>query len=382
MQSLVTTQNSSYASQWNSQFNNSQSHIISLKQRWIDTYNKLMPHQKTALNNVIEQHIEIFKQVYSAYDTWDKLPLAESCYVKASDLYIDTTMQRLLDIQWVVTIFSKFLPTSVIPIHVYRDEQGRLIAWDGQHTAIVLWLIITQVYGENPNNCMIPVNIYQSSCKNEMRENFVGLNSKERKKSLDPIDLWMQQIYGVRIDQSLDPNWISAEKKQQALEKYDLFVTANKFNNTDQYGAISRLQEINKLEPKVVEWLVQYLSLSTGNTRAADEKEVMIMGNFFNLCRIEKVPVDSNYITELFTVCNTLFNCDFEHHSVFWVKANQAYVNWHKNQGLTQFSKPRFKKEVLHGMPFLVAQLEKSFSRPVPKNVSNSEFVPDIKDLF
>lgn len=377
MHSLVTT---SYASKFNSQYNSNSSHIISLRDRWLSTTANLASYQKAALQNILTQYIDEFKRNNPHYEKFKDLPLAEAIMVKAGEVFIDTTMQRLLDLDWVMKILRNFKAVRVVPIQVYRDNDGRLIAWDGQHTAIMLWLIITQIFAEKIEDCEIPVVIYRSSLKNEMRENFVSLNSSESKKSLEPIDLWMQQLFGVRIDGSTNPAWAEAELKQQYIENNDLFVTASKFHNTDKDGAISRLQEINKLKPEVVSWLAYYLQLSTKGKRAVEEKEIMMMAKFFDLCRLEKIKVDDTYITELFSVNDRLFECNFEPSSIFWVKAHIAYTNWHRNAKLT--TNPRFNKEPIHGMPFLVAQLQKSFSRTVPNFVSNSEFIPAAEDLF
>lgn len=379
MLSLVTN---SYASTFNRQYNNNTSHIISLRDRWIHSVNALAPYQQSTLQNILTQLITEFKRDNPQYKKFKDLPLAEAILAKADDVYIDTTMQRLLDLNWVMSILCDFKAVRVVPIQVYRDKSGRLIAWDGQHTAIMLWLLITQVFAENPKDCQIPVVIYRSNLKNEMRENFVSLNSSESKKSLEPIDLWMQQIFGVRIDNSTNPAWVEAEQKQQHIEKNDLFVTANKFHNTTENGAISRLQEINKLKPEVVGWLAYYLQLSTRGARAVEEKEILMMAKFFDLCRLSKIEVNESYIIDLFTVMDKLFDSDFEPNSIFWVKTHNAYVNWHQNSGLSQFTNPRFNKEPIHGMPFLIAQLKKSFKKPVPVFTGSSEFIPAKADLF
>jgi len=379
MLSLVTH---SYASKFNQQYNSNTSHIIPLRDRWLTTVGYLAPHQKAALQNMLTQLITEFKRNYPQYKSFKNLPLAEAIMVKASEIFIDTTMQRLLDLNWVMSILRNFKAVRVVPIQVYRDDSGRLIAWDGQHTAIMLWLLITQVFAEKSEDCEIPVVIYRSNLKNEMRENFVSLNSSESKKSLEPIDLWMQQIFGVRIDNSNNPDWVEAELKQQHIENNDLFVTANKFHNTTENGAISRLQEINKLNPQVVGWLAYYLQLSTKGSRAVEEKEILMMAKFFDLCRLSRVDVNNAYITELFTVLDRLFDCDFEPSSIFWAKAHDAYINWHVKAGLSQFTNPRFNKEPIHGMPFLIAQLKKSFSQTVPSFNSTSEFIPARDDLF
>ena len=47
-----------------------------------------------------------------------------------------------------------------------------------------------------------------------------------------------QKVYGVPVDGSTNPSWLETEQKQQMLEKHKLFVTADKFDNTHEVGAI------------------------------------------------------------------------------------------------------------------------------------------------
>ena len=45
----------------------------------------------------------------------------------------------------------------VMPIQVYKEEGDDWIAWDGQHTAITLYIIATKVFGERPQTINIPL---------------------------------------------------------------------------------------------------------------------------------------------------------------------------------------------------------------------------------
>jgi hypothetical protein len=188
-------------------------------------------------------------------------------------------------------------------------------------------------------------------------------------------------VFGVRVDGADNPIWIATEKKQQAIEAAGLFVTSKKFGDEDEIGAISRLQEINKLSVEAVGWLTKYLAYSTGLTRSVDEKEIVMMGHFFLRCTQARIVVTDQYIAELFTVFNNLFGCDFTPNGNFWTKASVAYANWH-NANSYSLSGPRFNKEPVHGFPFMIAQLQKSFTQSLPRSDSNSEFWPAAEDLF
>jgi hypothetical protein len=300
-----------------------------------------------------------------------------------TQINIDGTMQRQLDIFWVLKLLNHFMATMVVPIQVYRPDPSKeeYLAWDGQHTIVLLWLISTQVLGVNPEELVVPVNLYHSNLKAEMRANFISLNSKEGKKQLELIDIFEQQVFGCRVDGSTNPIWIDAELKQRHIEKHGLFVTAKKFGDDDLPGAITRLQEINKLTVESVGWLCEYLAHSTKLDRPVEEKEMVMMAHYFDRCRLEGIDVDSAYIASLASVLDTLFDGDFSPMGSFWTKAGIAYHNWHDINS-NGFSAGRFNKEPVHGFPFLIAQLRKSFDRKTPRSDSKSEFWPAEEDLF
>jgi len=104
-------------------------------------------------------------------------------------------------------------------------------AWDGQHTVIALYIICVYILGEDPSKFMIPTVITKAEKKAEIRDLFIGENSEESKKLLEKIDLYMQYVYGVRVDGANIQHWVEAEKKQQHLEQADIFVTHEKFHN-------------------------------------------------------------------------------------------------------------------------------------------------------
>lgn len=379
----ITSTRTSFAAAMNSYYANPTSNLITVAQRYMDALAALPSHTQRMVSTMISQAIAEFKLNNPSIKTFTDMPLAQAQVAKLGDIYIDTTMQRLLNLHWVAELLGKFKSTKVIPIQVYVDQDGKICAWDGQHTVVMLYIIITAAFNLNPSDVLIPVNIYPSHKKNEMRECFLDLNSSEGKRSLDLIDIWQQMIFGVRVDGSTNPSWVHAEKKQQLLEKWDLFVTHLKFNNADQPGAISRLQEIHKMDLTSLDWLLEYLSLTTNGARPVDEKEMVMMSNYFYRCKYDNIQVDSNYIAQLSAVALTNWHGDFSPNGPFWNRVASAYRNWHQSQPGNQFITPKVSKEPLHGMPFLLAQLNKSMpGYTVPRNISHSPFNPFLTDLF
>lgn len=382
MQLLTNTNQKSYADIRNSRFNFDTDHIVSAKQRWEETYNSLPKYHQERVDYLLESAKHEFRRRNPDFTSWHTLPLVESKALKMDNISIDGTMQRQLNMYWVLTLLSTFCATRVVPIQVYKNEKtGQYLAWDGQHTLMLLWLIATQIFEQEPNDIEVPVNVYRSTLKSQMRNNFVSLNSKEGKKQLDAIDIWEQMIFGVRVDGCTNPTWIEAEQKQQHIEAMGLFITSKKFGDENEPGAITRLQEINKLDTDTVKNLVQYLAFVGGSNRPIVEKEIVMMANFFDRCRLEGIKVDHSYIADIATVALENWNADFSPNGRFWTRASNAYHKWHAQFG--QSLQGRFIKEPVHGTPFLIAQLKKSCPHlSIPRSNSKSEFLPFTKDLF
>lgn len=379
--------NHTYARKVNSRFQNPKSHIVDIETRWKTTYKSAAPFRQNIWSHTLSSIATEFRRRYPTINTWKDLNLAESKEVPLLSILIDTTMQRLLNINWSLNLLGNFRPTKVVPIQVYIDQDDNMLAWDGQHTLIMLWLLCTKVLDIDPATVTVPVNIYKSKMKNEIRDNYISLNGGESKQPMDTFDIIEQMIYGVRVDGSTNPLWIEANEKQTYLENYDFFMTAEKFGDHEEPGAISRLHEINSLQPKVVEKLIKYLAavidvdVNGTPVRVAEEKELFMMGNFFKFCHSANIDVTDQYITDLANLAKTKWSGDFSPEGSFWSKAQVAYCNWH-NRFWRNNTDPRFTKGLAHGMPFLLAQLKKDFNHPVPENRSSSEFIPAETDLF
>jgi len=379
----------SYASIKNAQYSNTQSAVRTIAQRWKETYDNLSDYNKLLVDLTLEQAKAEFRRRNPNLKKFEQLALAEAKEALMAQLNIDGTMQRQLDIFWVLKLLNDFLETMVVPIQVYRPDptKDEFLAWDGQHTLVLLWLIAVHILEQNPETLIVPVNIYKSSLKAQMRSTFISLNSKQGKKQLEPIDLWQQMVCGVRIDGATDPYWVEIELKQRHLEKMGLFVTAPKFNDQTMPGAITRLKEIKDLSVDAVANLSVYLALATKLQRPVAEKEMVMMAHFFDRCEADKITVDNAYIAEVVSVVDRHWNTEMHASGKFWITASNAYHNWHTetNKALAKAGfnvpTPRFSSEPIHGFPYLIAQLQKSMTKPVPSSDSNTPFWPLAQDL-
>jgi hypothetical protein len=382
----IVRQNLSYADIKNARFNNDTSQIFDAKARWIDTCQSSPSINQAVIANSLTAAVNEFRLRNPHITSWNDIErrLARACSVPMPFVKIDATMQRLLNVEWVLDLFNKFTPTKVLPIQVYQPDPtvDEYLAWDGQHTLILLWLIATQVFGEDPENVNIPVNIYDSHYKAEMRSGFVSLNSSDGSRQLDLFDLYEQMVYGVRIDKSTNPDWLQAERKQSIVESHGLFLTSKKFGDHDQPGAISRMQEVNKLTTESLTWLCEYLVAVGAQNRPVEEKEMVMMAYFFDKCRFLKTKIDTVFIYEIAAVAKRCWKADFGPYSDFWVKVQRAYGNWHLSVN-GPYAKSHFNKEPIHGYPFMVEQFKKDLPHQTfPDSRTNSDFKPAQEDLF
>ncbi len=375
----------SYAATQNARFSNAKSHYVSAMQRWQDTLKQLPANIRETINYRFISEIEEFKRRNPNIKSWnDILDLLPECKnTKMKNIFIDVTMQRILKHMWCCTIVGGFNPLKAAPIQVYRPDptKDEYVAWDGQHTLVSLWIIAVFVLNEDPANIEVPIVVYKSTQKADMRDSFVGHNGGEYKSQLDAFDKIEQKIYGVRIDKSKNPNWIEVEEKQQVVEAHDLFLTKKDIGNAHMPGAISRMQEFEKLDKEELDWLCTYLVAVGGNTRPPGEKELVMMSYFFQQVKFSGISVNKQYISDIASVLIRRFNADFDPDSIFWTKAGLAYNQWHRKH--VSGVDPRFNKEPIHGYPFLVEQLKKDLPKhSLPHSRTNSEFLPDNKDLF
>jgi|TARA_B100001094_G_scaffold281855_1_gene293561 hypothetical protein len=383
MQQLLQANITTYATQKNQHYSQATSHVVGIAERWASTIASLPSFYQSLVEQTLASAIAGFKSRHPDAKGLDDFPLAKAAELYMNLCSIDTTLQRELDVFWVLRILSQFCATMVMPINAYQDPKTKKwCIWDGQHTMMVMWLIATEIYKQNPKNVIVPACLYDISQRAQIRQNFTTLNSPAGKMTLDAIDHWQQSLFGVRIDGSTDPAWLNVDAKQKVIESRGLFVTAKKFGDTGENGAISRLQEINSLTINAVDNLMAYLSQVGADERPVYEKEMMTMGQFFKRCAQDNIQVDTSYIQDIADVILNHWGADFRPESNFWTDVRDSYNNWYNHTNLGSMSMPRYKKEWVHGGPFLIAQLRKDCPHlHIPGSGSNSEFQPLAADL-
>jgi hypothetical protein len=381
----------SYADTVNKQYKVTTSHFISLRER-------LSESVAAGTELMLDGMVAEFKRRHKSWKKYTDLNLCRAIMVPMDKILIDTTMQRKVNFKHILNILQYFEETMVMAIQVYEDPEkpGYYIAWDGQHTAIVLYILATKLFGQRIAELMVPVVIYSVKQKAEIRRNFILLNG-DAKDPLEFIDLWKQMVCGVLLDGATDKAWRQAAEKQAHFERAGLFATDAKFNDKDEAGAFSLLADTimskseKSLKPVDVTRMFADYWIALGKPeRSVDAKEARILYEYFDACVRDNIAVDNDYLIAFTQFTRDYFESDFNARGPFWDKCKMAYENWYcasnpdgeRDEKTNDIIVKGFTKEWKCGGPFLLAQLKKSTKLKVPKYDADSDFVPSKKDLW
>jgi hypothetical protein len=398
----MATATPTYADQRNSRFQNTQSHLVDLKQRLQDTIAALPPQAQRNWHAGLAKALKDFKRSHPKLkDFFDRsqFKLCAAQEIDAGDIMIDTTMQREPNLKWILHIISNFRAFMAQPIQVFCTPNGKWGAWDSQHTALALMLIVEKFFGLEIKDVKFPANIYDITSRADLRQLFISLNTtvgkNAGKKPLDIIDIFAQMVYGVEVDGATDPEWVAAWEKQQHIARAGMFVTAEKFNDTDQVGAISRLNELYAASVDVVRQFCVYGAFVVASQqRPINSKEIPIIIEFLNMCEQENITYSDAEIEEMAGICIDLFDANFDAKGPYWEQVHRANVNaYNASHTATQLPKhlwpaaPANLKNTPVGTAFFWHQMRQSWAANKPRSFrypknSFNVFVPAATDLF
>jgi hypothetical protein len=400
---------SQYAASRNARFSNTSSNLIDLVQRLNETIENLPAQARRNWQSSLAKALKEFKRKHPGLkDIKDrsKFRMCKSLMGKLKDIVIDTTMQREPNLQWILKIITNFRAYQAQPIQVY-ETNGRYGSWDGQHTALAFYLISVEGLGLDFDEIEVPINIYDILSRGELRSNFINNNTtvgkNAGKKPLDIIDIFMQMIYGVEVDGVTEQEWVDAHAKWKCISDAGMFITADKFNDTEQVGAISRLNEIadEKTSVKVVEQFAIYGKyIVDTQQRPLNSKEIPIIVEFLNLCATQDVVISDADIRDLAEHLVDLFDANFDAKGPYWEQVHQANINAYNKmysgdpaRGIEATPKhlwpepPKNLKNTPQGLAFFCHQLLKSWVPTKPKGFKFpkpvlSVYTPAPKDLM
>jgi hypothetical protein len=320
------------------------------------------------------------------------IKLCNAIDVSMDAILIDETMQRELNMRHILKILSYFSETMVMAVQVYEDPSrpGKYIAWDGQHTSIALYIILTKVFGERVAKAKVPVVVYSSHQKLEIRRNFILLNG-DAKESLDFIDTYKQMVYGVKVDGSTDEEWTDTALKNDYFAAAGLFATNAKFGDEDEPGAFTLLADTlmskslkTRKHPEVTRMFADYWAL-LNEERPVRAKEARQLYEYFNLCYEQGITVDQQYLLEMVAFTKEYFEANFGENGSFWDKVKMSYTRWyaHANpDSYQEFGLKGFSTEMRTGIPFLVAQMKESTNLKTPVYTPNNGYTVVKQDLW
>lgn len=348
-----------YADKVNNRYNKSQSHYVNIQQRI-----KQSLQNKTFEKQIVQESVEEFQRRNPHIKTWNDITLCKPGITTLDKIVIDTTLQRILDTMWASEIVDEFRQIAVAPISVYVDKEmsNHYICWDGQHTSVALMIIAANALGMKPEDCEVPINVYPSDSKSEMREMFIGHNGGF-KKSLEAFDFWEQMVFGVRTDgNTSNEEWNEVEQKQQWIESAKMFVTARKNGDTDMPGSISRLSEVmnRKYDAEVTYWFTKYFVSLNRSNRAVQPKECWMLYDYLQLCINDpNIKLTDTYVRSVAKALRVVGANDFDAED-FYDTAKESYQNDYRSRSpygnLWGISYP----EKRLGQTFLIAQLQKA----------------------
>ena len=381
-----------HAQKVNAQYRRTNSNFITLQQRLVEAL-QMSPIHASLLVSAIDE----FKRRNPIWSKFTDLKLCEAIQVTLDKVLIDTTMQRAVNMDHILDIISYFEETMVMAIQVYEDpdKPGFYIAWDGQHTAIALYIILTKIFGEQLASAIIPIVKYNVKQKLKIRRNFILLNGKA-KVQLDFIDTFRQMVCGAKIDGAIDSEWLDCALKNDYFEAAGLFATHTKFGDEDQPGAFTLLADTimstslkTRKHPEVTRMFARYW-IFLNEQRPVAAKEARQLYEYFDACYKQDIVVDDAYLLEMVRFTKQYFAADFSEYGMFWAKVKIAYTNWYRHVNANSTDTDSYGNVIVRGFttewrcgaPFIIAQLKKSTKLKTPVYNANNGFTVDNKDLW
>lgn len=347
----------------------------SIRDRYNNTYQNKPTQSKAAINIQLAAAQTVWNTDVTKKQIKDStnpiLPTPTPGSIEIGRIRIDDSVQRLLDLEHGFNIVAKWDWAQMNPPCVYLDPQtGDAVCFDGQHTSFAFWFITTQILGLSEQT-KIPVMIYDASVMARVRELFVTINKGDNKQPVEAVDIWRQLVLGYRLDGANSADHVKAEKLQQIMDQYDLFLTNEKFGDHTQKGACHRFREWNEYTTDVAEIYARYFSLSgLGQRRASESNEQDILFELFKQIKEAGINLTDQDLLELYNWMANSFGADFSPAttgknayagSLFYQQCRNSFNNWW-TQYSTRFSvineKPRFStKYYIYGFVYLTASL-------------------------
>ena len=120
----VTKIAQSYAAQQNARYHQTGSTYVNLAKRFNDTISNLPLMKQQGFRAQLINACKEFVNRYPHVKKFEDLQLAEAGKKRMSEILIDITIQRLLDMAWVIEILKNFREVQADPIKLYEVLDG------------------------------------------------------------------------------------------------------------------------------------------------------------------------------------------------------------------------------------------------------------------
>lgn len=337
---------------------NSYAHVQNQKfNTYIDEYVNIQHRVQALINSRPELEEDFrecareFRRRYPEFKTYSEMTQCMvgqgvDGYQSLLETDINATMQRDPDGDWLVQILGDFDPILVNPVRCYRDpyrtDGGNLrnVAWDGQHTTMVLYILGVWGFELDPGEISIPIALYPGQDRAAIRRQFMYYNSGAGNKPLDAIDLFKQYVYGYNNDGNREFMFERCYEIQQLAQHYNLFFTHEKFGDDKQPGAVSRLSEVmnRNYSVNILDQVMYYHSI-TNPRSVVYPLEMDNLCHYFKACAAQDIQVDHAYIDRMAETLEKVTKNSWAEGSLKHTKVVAAYRRWFehaKSQGIIQ----------------------------------------------
>jgi hypothetical protein len=328
-----TTTTHTYAETINQTYHTDEDLFLTIEQRLQELYAKdsdLEPLLRSLAKGMVAA------MGYATYQDLlkDIVGMGKIQYAPSTIIDVNDTLQRRPDRENLINIVGEFNPDFVNRIRTYLDTKrkdgkiDRHIAWDGQHTAIALYVIAVYGFGVMPELVLVPVDQYPGDDRAAIRRRFVEFNSGRTSKKLEAIDLYKQYVAGFRHDGLADFWNQRCVKLQEYFERYGFFATSEKFGDEHRPGAWSRMTEVmNRNFPvEVFERVMYYHNISNSNSPFIP-LEIDNMSCFIRQCMDNGIVVTDEYLDEMSKLLAKITGNTWAKGSVKHRKVQSAYQN-------------------------------------------------------
>ena len=349
------------ATEFNERYQITEDEIVSLPGRYnkyITSDTNIVEFIETLMNEFLRRNG--FTSFDDMYDYMVRIPKSEA--ITLGQLVINVGMQRIPDIEWLISIIGRLTLCNINSINVYPIQEFELVdsenadyyadvetayaVFDGQHTSLLLLCVAIHAFGlslEEALKLKVPVSVYPAGKKAELRQRFIGANDGTMSKPLDKVDLWMQYVLAVAVDGSTDPWHLRMHSIQQAMAENDIFFTHEKFGNADAPGALTRPGEIFPDSRDLNKWPLAALEpVFKYHKKAIPEQpiaplEMDNLAHIFRACYQQGITVDESYLDEMISLLQRITGNTWKKgykgkDSTKHQKVLNAYKSWYKRQ--------------------------------------------------